>query len=304
MIHAVIDVGSNSIRMSVYQCEQGSISVMIDKKETVGLAGYIEDGILAEEGMYRAAETIDGFIQVLHKFGIQNVSVFATASLRNAVNQQQAVHFIEERTGVPIVVISGEEEARLDFIGATQFLSVRDGVLADIGGGSTEIVLFSDGRISNLTSVPIGSLNMYTQYAGGILLKKSERKEMRRGILERLSALYWTPTEPVETLVGVGGTARAFEKICHELYKVPRNTQALDVKYLRMLVKILKKGDVELRRKVYKLVPERMLTIHPGLVILNELTKRFHVSQIVVSRYGVREGYLIERVLKDHRAEQ
>lgn len=299
MIHAVIDVGSNSIRMSVYQCAGDAISPMIDKKETVGLAGYIEDGILTEEGMYRAADTIAAFVEVLRKFGIDHVSVFATASLRNAVNQEEAVRFIEERTGLKVAVISGDEEARLDFIGATQFLSVQDGVLVDIGGGSTEIVLFADGRISNLTSIPMGSLNMYTKYAGGITLDNDERKLMRQGILDNLGTLYWAPMEPVNTLVGVGGTARAFKKICHELYKVPRDVQRLDAGYLGMLVKIFKKGDVNLCRKIYKMVPERMLTIQPGLTILSELAKRFGVSEVVVSRYGVREGYLIEHVLKN-----
>ncbi len=299
MIHAVIDVGSNSIRMSVYQCENGSISPMIDKKETVGLAGYIEDGVLTEEGMYRAADTIGAFIRVLHKFGIQNISVFATASLRNAVNQEEAVRFIEERTGFKVAVISGEEEARLDFIGATQFLSVKDGILVDIGGGSTEVVLFANGQISNLTSIPMGSLNMYTKFSSGVTLQNDERKLMRQEILNNLSTLYWAPAEPVQTLVGVGGTARAFKKICHELYKVPRDVQRLDAGYLGMLVKIFKKGDVNLCRKIYKIAPERMLTIQPGLTILNELAKRFGVSEVVVSRYGVREGYLIERVLKN-----
>ena len=272
---------------------------MIDKKETVGLAGYIEDGILTEEGMYRAADTIVAFTEVLRKFGIDKISVFATASLRNAVNQEEAVRFIEERTGLKVAVISGDEEARLDFIGATQFLSVQDGVLVDIGGGSTEIVLFADGRISNLTSIPMGSLNMYTKYAGGITLDNDERKLMRQGILDNLGTLYWAPMEPVNTLVGVGGTARAFKKICHELYKVPRDVQRLDAGYLGMLVKIFKKGDVNLCRKIYKMVPERMLTIQPGLTILSELAKRFGVSEVVVSRYGVREGYLIEHVLKN-----
>lgn len=299
MIQAVIDVGSNSIRMSVYQCDCGSISPMIDKKETVGLAGYIEDGILTEEGMYRAADTIGDFIEVLHKFGIENISVFATASLRNAVNQEEAVRFIEERTGFKVAVISGDEEARLDFIGATQFLSVKNGVLVDIGGGSTEVVLFSDGRISNLTSIPMGSLNMYTKYASGVTLDNEERKLMRQGILDNLDTLYWAPMEPVGTLVGVGGTARAFKKICHELYKVPRDIQRLDAGYLNMLVKIFKKGDVNLCRKIYKMVPERMLTIQPGLTILNELAKQFGITEVVVSRYGVREGYLIEHVLKN-----
>lgn len=299
MIHAVIDVGSNSIRMSVYQCEDGCISPMIDKKETVGLAGYMENGILTEEGMYRAADTINGFIEVIHKFGIQNISVFATASLRNAVNQEEAVRFIQERIGAPVTVISGDEEARLDFIGATQLLSVKDGVLVDIGGGSTEVVLFSNGQISNLTSIPMGSLNMYTKYAEGITLTSDERKKMRREIVDNLSSLCWAPMEPVKTLVGVGGTARAFEKICHELYKVPRDVRRLDAGYLGMLTKVFKKGDVNLCRKIYKIVPERMLTIQPGLTILNELAKRFGVSEVVVSRYGVREGYLMEHVLKN-----
>ena len=171
----------------------------------MGLAGYIENGVLTEEGMYRAADTIGAFIGVLSKFQIQNVSVFATASLRNAINQEEAVRFIEERTGHRVEVISGDEEARLDFIGATQFLSVQDGVLVDIGGGSTEVVLFAGGRISNLTSIPMGSLNMYTcllytSPGSSSLSKSSPRPSAEKSAGWRLEKKTNTPSNNKITL--------------------------------------------------------------------------------------------------------
>ena len=297
MLYAVIDVGSNSVRLSVYQCENGNIQPLIDKKDTVGLAGYIENGIMVEEGMKKAAETIGNFYTIARNFNIPSISVFATASLRNVANQEEVLRYIREYAGVAPEIITGEEEARLDFIGSTHFLKMERGILVDIGGGSTELVLFDKGSILHLSSFPIGSLNLYQNHVSGVFPDKEERLAIKKHIRQEFEKLCWRPENDVALICGVGGTVRAFRKLCRELLGVPAEVEYLDTEYLSQLNRMLRKGDLSMRRRFYKAVPERMLNIQPGLMLLAEVAKMFGSKQVVVSKYGVREGYLIDKVL-------
>lgn len=113
MLYAVIDVGSNSVRLSVYQCENGNIQPLIDKKDTVGLAGYVENGIMVEEGMKKAAETIGNFYTIARNFNIPSISVFATASLRNVANQEEVLRYIREYAGVAPRLLRGKRKQGL-----------------------------------------------------------------------------------------------------------------------------------------------------------------------------------------------
>ena len=141
MMHAVIDIGSNTMRMSVYNVtKDNQITLMFNKKEFVGLAGYVDEtNRLSSKGIEKTIAVLDEFKQLLKSLRIRNAHAFATASLRNIDNTAEAKKVIENASGMRIQVISGEEEARYDYIGATFHAMFADGLLIDIGGGSTEI---------------------------------------------------------------------------------------------------------------------------------------------------------------------
>lgn len=297
MIYAVIDVGSNSVRLSVYQCEDGAIHPMIDKKETVGLAGYVENHVLTKEGILKAAEVIARLYEITKDFGIAHVSVFATASLRNIINSGEVLYDIEQKTGIRPIVISGDEEAMLDFIGATHFIEMESGLLVDIGGGSTELVLFHKKSICHLTSLPIGSLNLYTDYVSGIFPTREERKIIKKKVQHLLDELDWIPSDGTSLLCGVGGTMRAFGKLSRELLAAKQDEQLLDIAHLKTLNRLLRQDDWGMKRQIYKIVPERTLNLEPGFLILQQIAKRFGTQWVTISKYGVREGYLLEKML-------
>ncbi len=120
-MYAIIDIGSNTIRLNVYQVEEdGAIHSIFQSKETAGLAGYVrEDGSMSREGLDRAADALLRFRSILDALHIENRAVFATASLRNITNSEEAVFQLQERTGLMIRLLSGREEAILDYVGAT-----------------------------------------------------------------------------------------------------------------------------------------------------------------------------------------
>ena len=123
MKQAVIDIGSNSMRLTVYETtETGGFTILFKDKVMAGLAGYVEDGALSLDGIARAVLGLMSFRNTLEALNITQVSVFATASLRNITNTAQAVSTIQRATGFSIEVISGEEEARYGYAGAMEEL--------------------------------------------------------------------------------------------------------------------------------------------------------------------------------------
>ena len=161
MKQAIIDIGSNSIRLTLYETDGLSFKILFREKIMAGLAGYVEDGKLSAEGIECACAGLLTFRGILQTLAIDRISVFATASLRNISNTKQALSVIHAATGYSVEVISGEDEALFGYAGAMRELHLTGGAFLDIGGASTEIVTFEDGRPVDFASFPIGSLSLY-----------------------------------------------------------------------------------------------------------------------------------------------
>lgn len=154
---ALTDLGSNTVRMSVYDVdEEKKFQMLFSEKQMAGLASYIDKGLLSAEGIDKACQVLRAFSGLLRQFDMTEMKVFATASLRNIDNTAEAVAAIRDRTGLEVDVISGETEARLDYYGAMLDSGIRDGSMFDIGGGSTEIVSVRQGIIQSAQSLPVG----------------------------------------------------------------------------------------------------------------------------------------------------
>ena len=180
MVYGIIDLGSNTIRLSIFKYEDGKIRLLQNKKAIAGLAACVESGGLTEIGISKACFVLNRYKDILKSQNIENYSVFATASLRNINNREIVLNEIKERTGIVPEVLFGDEEARLDFIGVKNSCELSRGVLIDIGGGSTELVLFENGEIKRLTSIPIGALNLQNKSVKGIIATDRELKKMKK----------------------------------------------------------------------------------------------------------------------------
>ena len=135
-----------------------------------GLAGYVENGCISDAGIERACDTLLEFRNTLHLLGITDrIYAFATASLRNIVNSDEASARITAATGFDIDIITGEQEAILGYTGVMRELHVSDGVFTDIGGASTEITFFRDGSVLEPRSYRMGSLKLYKDCVKHIL---------------------------------------------------------------------------------------------------------------------------------------
>ncbi|MFS0782625.1 phosphatase [Bacillus sp. 1P06AnD] len=301
MLYSVIDIGSNTIRLNIYQYEKEKLTSLLHKKSMAGLAGYVENGALSQKGIEAAVETLGEFRMIADHFDIGQVYAFATASLRNIVNSDEVVRVIKEKTGFSVEIIGGEEEATLDFIGATHGKRIEHGLMIDIGGGSTELAFIEKGEIVQAFSLPIGSLSMFSDYVEKLFPEKHEKKAIRERVERELDKLSGSiPPGTIPIVCGVGGTIRAAKKLDNEL-NGSSDFRSMAVQDIAGMLKGLKKGKKETLRLILQAVPDRVHTIIPGMVILQTIAKRFQCETIFVSKFGVREGYLYKRVLKEGR---
>ena len=298
MTHAIIDLGSNTIRLSIYSYEDHKINTIFTQKEVGGLAGFVANGVLNVQGIEKACDILKHLKDIAMKFvEPKDIHLFATASLRNIKNQSQVAKSIETQTGLHPQLLTGEDEASLDFMGVTAFTSFERGLMVDIGGASTELIFIENYQPVMVRSLPVGCLSLYMQYVHEIIPSHSEKKKIKKAVIRELDTLEWGG-EKHPLILGIGGTLRAVSKITNLMFHNSVQLGIMDAKLTKDIFRLLKHKKKNVYHAVYKCVPERTLTIVPGLIILRQIIKRFGCEKIAISPFGVREGFLCNRVLK------
>lgn len=298
MIYAVIDIGSNTVRLSVYKVHGEKVTNLFNEKEQASLKTYVKDGILSEKGIDRLVSTLKKFKAVVDNFeDIDELHPFATATIRDAANRTEILDRVKEEVGLDIEIISGEEEAKLAFIGASSSVEVSRGILTDIGGGSSEVVIIDQNKVIKSTSLSIGSLSAFNDYVDGLFLSKDEKKDIDTAVKDLLESnkMY---REEQELLCAVGGTARATLKFYNEYYNESSYNTVMDASKLNDMIKeFIEKEPRDILDAILAVKPDRVHTLLPGMVILNRLTKYFYCEKISISQTGVREGYVYNKLL-------
>ena len=293
-----MDIGSNTVRLSVYKERNGEAVILFSEKDQVSLKSYVKDGKLTNKGIKRLYNTLKKFKALVDSFeDIDGVYPFATATVRDVANRKEVLDLMKEDLDLDIEILSGEEEAKLAFVGASVSTEVKEGVLCDIGGGSTEVVIIGQGKVIKSNSLSIGSLSAFNDYVDGLFVDKDSKKLIENKVLQLFddSSIY---EEDFKILSAVGGSARAALNFYKDYYKLEDDTRSMDVKEFDSMVKdLIKKSDKKKMRMILDIKPDRIHTLLPGMIILNEISKFFNIETINVSQTGVREGYVYSKLL-------
>lgn len=301
MLYAVIDIGSTTIRMAIYEISDHNLNLIHKRKHTVGLASYVKDNIMEQAGIDKACEILNDFKSFLTSFNIKNVSAFTTAALRNAKNSKEAVSEIIARTGIDLHIISGDEEATYDFIAATHELDYHNGFIIDIGGASTELIRFNNGNILQKTSLPIGSLALHTKYTKDFLPNDIEITKMIAEIHQVIDTAPEFKNVSHAEICGIGGTCKGARALYNEMYSQDLKNETIPVDKLPQMINHFIRGHQFTDKDIttlLKTVPDRLHTIVPGMVIAHEIAKLIHATTITYKDAGMREGFLYTHVIK------
>lgn len=300
--YAVIDLGSNTVRMTVYDYgeEDECFRQILSEKETIGLLGYTAEGVLGEGGILRLTDTIKGFRETSEAIRADRLCCFATAGLRSIRNANAVAARVEAETGIRPNIISGEEEARLDFAGSFRPADENDGLVVDMGGGSTEFVRFCGSEMENALSLPFGSLFLYRRFVKKLLPKEQELRKIFRFIDKQTDCVEWLPG-CARYICLIEGTGRAIARLHQEIYgRGNENLQGYTfrAKEIEKIFNLLKDGGKAGIRLLTKITPERVHTVIPGLAAYSRIMAITGCETVSISRSGVREGYLKEYCVK------
>ncbi len=289
MRYGLVDIGSNSVRLVVYDVENGEMRVVASEKETAGLVSYIRRGHMQAEGVLRLVEILERFHKNMLAIGAESVCATATACLRNISNTDSVVEEVERQTGLRIRVLSGAEESMLAFYGNLPLLEPGSHLLVDLGGGSLECIRVVDKQPAETISLPFGSLGLYKKFVERILPTKSEGRDIRSFVRAQLAGVGWLGGE-TETLYAVGGSARALGKLYREFVKdIDGAIASADV--LKLYDKVSDLGGRGVHRFV-RAVPERLHVTIPGMAVFVSLLKATGAKRLRVSPFGLRDGVM------------
>ena len=295
---AIVDLGSNTTRMVIYDVIDKQIKRIMNEKEVLGLVGYVNNGILSIDGIHKIIETISMFRDTAKAVNVDEFHCFATASLRNILNTEIVVDKIKLDTGIDIEVISGEYEAYLDFAGFNGTAGVQTGFMIDMGGASTEIVKFEDSGSKNMVSLSFGSLGLYHNFVKNIFPVNKEKAKIKNYVKKQLGTAAWIGEE-TETIFGIGGTVRAIAHLHKEIYHRDDEVEGytFDANDIKDMCNLIEKQGVDGIKLLIRVIPERIHTVIPGMIAFQAIIKTCKCKTFVVSRFGAREGYLKERIL-------
>ena len=301
----IIDLGSNTIRLVIFDVDKspgkrlrpGQFREILNEKTVAGLSAYVEDGAFTDAGVERAVDVLRDHEKSARNVGCREIRVFATAVLRNCSNSAKVTAEVERQTGMPIDLISGEEEAHLGFVGASIKMKMERGVLIDIGGGSTELTHISDGHdIANM-SLAQGSVSSYAGFVSLVLPSHKERQRIRESIDRRIDECGAIAEMHEKRMYGIGGSIRAVAKMLGRMTGSDRATRQISREDIATMRELLEDDPSRFAHLAVKAAPDRLHSMVPGCIIMDAVMDAVGAKGLQVCKYGVREGYLVEHVL-------
>ena len=290
---AVIDIGSNSIRLVVYQDGGRAPLQLFNEKVLCGLGrGLAATGALPAEGMGMALANLARFKSLVSAMGAKSVEVVATAAVRDARNGDAFVADIARRTGLKARVLSGTDEARLSALGVVSGIPDAFGVMGDLGGGSLELVELESGKLGRHATLPLGPLRLMEQSDGNL----------RRGralVEHQLENLTWLRHLKGRSFYAVGGAWRMLARILMDHQRYPLHiihnyrVTASDAKLF--LERFEKLGREDLKKLTY-VSRRRGDTLPWAALVMNRLFEIAPPRHLVFSAFGLREGCLFDQL--------
>jgi exopolyphosphatase/guanosine-5'-triphosphate,3'-diphosphate pyrophosphatase len=300
---AVVDLGSNSTRLLVAEVRDGRVEELDRRTDVTRLAqGVDSTGRLAGEAMERVFATVAGYRESIDRIGAEEMVAVATSAVRDAANGEEFRAQLRERFGIDARTISGDEEARLTFLGATAGRELPGStVVIDIGGGSTELVVGRAGGAPDFhVSTQAGAVRQTERHLPSDPVPQAELAALREEARAIVAA--GVPEDvrrSVEHGIAVAGTATSLAAIDQELDpydpdRVHGYTLTLDAAE-RILERLAAK-TVEQRREVRGLHPGRAPTIVAGAGILVEAMRAFGLDEVEISETDILHGAALAAV--------
>lgn len=297
---AVIDLGSNSMRMAIFErTSRWGFFILSEYKMKVrlGEGGYGNGGEISNQSMQKALNAFCEFKNIAKSYKCSKIFCVGTSALRDAPNSGVLINLVRDRLGINIKVISGDDEATYGAIAATRLLPpIKNAVTIDIGGGSSELALIKDGKIANTVSLDIGTVRLKE-----LFFDTKDTQKLNAFLKKTLSEI---PSDfKCENIIAIGGSLRAIAtavmaKISYPIgilhgfcYKLENHEN---------FIKAIINSDID-ELENFGIKKDRYDTIREGATIFLAIANTLKGKKIYTSGVGVREGVFLSDFLRKNR---
>lgn len=306
MIRAVIDIGSNSIKMRIAKIDRGRVSVIRDETEVVRLGrGMSSIGMLRDENMRASCDAVMRMSERAKRF-TRDIFLVGTMALRTAKNSDVFIRMVKDECGLDVHVFTGQEEARYSWLGAVDGFSLEgEAVMFDSGGGSTEFVSGSDGHMKESVSVPIGAVNLSERFfcfqdrpIKGSLYKQAIEYVMKLFAENDIERFKFSPCE----FIGVGGgvvTMASVKHACENFMPSKLHGSTLTQRDIVRQIQMYSSLTLKERQDIIGLPASRADVILGSACIILSAMRILNAKILRVSINGLRHGLLLRDMFRD-----
>jgi len=288
---AIVDIGSNSVRLVVYDGPERAPFLLFNEKVSAGLgAALSETGRIDDIAMDRGIGALVRFAMLAEQMEVQDIRCIATAAVREADNGSDFITRAHREAGMDIEILTGEEEARGAGYGVIASILDADGIVADLGGGSLELARVHGGEVHEVVSLPLGVLRLAA-------IRDGSKNALSKYVTKALGKAGWSTAETSLPLYLVGGSWRALAHLDMQLSQFPLpvihhyRMEASRAAYLVRVTAQMGKSGI---KKVPAISSSRAATLRHAAALLAVLVRQLNSSELVVSAHGLREGLLYE----------
>lgn len=296
---AVVDIGSNSVRLVVYERLSRVPTPLFNEKVLAGLGrGVGATNHLSEEAIAAALAALRRFRQLCDQINVVRLVVVATAAVRDAVNGQAFVTAVEEIFGGPVTLLTGKCEAKHSALGVISGMWKPDGIVGDLGGGSLELVSVSDSHIGQGITFPLGGIRLQEAAEGS--MEKAEKI-----VADTLDKADWLAVGKGRDFYAVGGTWRSLARLHmaqtgYPLHVIDHYT--IDAEEAIEFCRSVTHSDVGALDCIEVISKQRRTLLPYGAVVMQQVIRKTKASRVVMSAMGVREGLLYEMLPEEEKA--
>ncbi len=301
---AGIDIGTNTTRLIIY--DQKLNKIVLKRREITRL-GENFNGKIIESAKKRLINTLEGFKEIMFKFGVKRYRAIATSVVRESENSHAFINEIKRLTGITINIINGEEEAKLTLNGVMWSLdkNVKDFLLLDIGGGSNEFTFVKNGKYQSSISLKFGVVFLYEKFIFHDPPQDEELTSMINEIYINLKKVKDKIGELPETttFVGTAGTITTISAIHQNLKNyIPEkiNNHFIPADYIRKLANTMIKLTNLQRLKKFNIEKGREDVIIPGILITLKTMEFFGFNGVISIDSGLLEGIVLSIIKEDN----